>query len=382
MRTSLEEKEAKNLAPYAIKSKQSKGRKFEEKADDERLCFQRDKDRIIHCKAFRRLDEKTQVFVAGSGDHYRTRLTHTLEVAQIARDIARRLCLNEDLCEAIALAHDLGHPPFGHAGEAALNEVMEKYDMRFEHNEQSRRVVEVLEKAYPDFDGLNLSIEVLEGMVKHQTAWDQAGKKFEVFPHLEAQAVNIADEIAYTNHDMDDGMRSGLIKLNQLEQLTLWKKGTAEVKKKYGKIKNEQVFIARTISTIIALMIDDLCRQTMANLKKFKVKSVKDIKKHRGTLSEFSGDMKEMLKELRQFLYNNFYLHPKIAAHNLRGKNMIRKLFEYYYENPDWFPKIGEQFRKGAARNDKFLIAIKDYIAGMTDRFLLKEYRASTKNKL
>lgn len=366
-----------HLASYAVKSSESKGRRFNEKTDDERLCFQRDKDRIIHCKAFRRLDEKTQVFMAGSGDHYRTRLTHTLEVAQIARDIARRLGLNEDLSEAIALAHDLGHPPFGHAGEEALNDCMKAFKMHFEHNEQSRRVVEKLEKAYPGFDGLNLSYEVLDGMIKHQTAWDQAGKVFETSAHLEAQIVNIADEIAYTNHDMDDGIRSGLITIKQLRKFEIWQLAEDEVKKKYGKKIEEEVLISRVISTIIALMIQNLCKTTLMNIKKFKIKTLSDVKKHRGVLAEFSEEMKAMLKDLRVFLFENFYLNPKIEVFTLRGKRMIKKLFEYYLRNSNKFPKK-EFLKKGS----DIRIAVKDYIAGMTDGFLAKEYGKMLKDKV
>lgn len=373
----LQEREADGLASYAVKSSDSAGRKYPEKLDDERLCFQRDKDRIIHSKAFRRLDEKTQVFVAGSGDHYRTRLTHTLEVAQVARDIARRLRLNEDLCEAIALAHDLGHPPFGHAGEEALNEVMRNFGLHFEHNEQSRRVVEALERAYPNFPGINLTIETLDGLMKHQTAWDQAGKIFEISAHLEAQVVNVADEIAYTNHDMDDGIRSGLISLKQLRKFRLWQLGEKEVREKYGpavksgRVKKlpEDILVARVVSAIIALMIDDFCKQTEKNIKKYKIKSVENVKEYQGTLGEFSENMKIIIKELRQFLFENFYLNPKIEAFTLRGKWMIKKLFEYYYKNPGKFPgmlRVSEKER---------VLAIKDYIAGMTDRFLIQEFK-------
>ena len=223
-RYELEEIEEKTLSSYAIKSSKSLGRKHEEEIEDDRLCFQRDKDRIVHCKAFRRLDDKTQVFIGGTGDHYRTRLTHTIEAAGISRDIARRMGLNEDLCEAIALAHDLGHPPFGHGGEDALDEIMKKYGYRFEHNEQSLRVVEKLENVYPNFNGLNLTVEVLDGMIKHQTSWDRKGIEIKTSPHLEAQVVNVADEIAYTNHDLDDGIRAGLIRIEALEKFKLWGK--------------------------------------------------------------------------------------------------------------------------------------------------------------
>jgi dGTPase len=362
-RDELEERERKWLAPYAVKSGDSEGRKFDEKAGDERLCFQRDKDRIVHCKAFRRLEEKTQVFTAGSGDHYRTRLTHTLEVTQISRDIARRLKLNEDLCEVISMAHDLGHPPFGHGGEDALDEVLQKYDLHFEHNEQSRRVVEILEKSYPDFDGLNLSIEVLDGLIKHQTSWDQSGKEFETSAHLEAQVVNVADEIAYTNHDMDDGLRSGFIKLSDLEKFKIWKIASERVVSKYGEIIDEHVRVSRIISSIISLMIEDFCVQTEANIEEFGIKSLEDVVTHKGLIAHFSPAMDEMISELRKHLFKNFYMNPDIYKFVKEGEKMIEKLFDYYMDNPDKFP--GDV-------NDA--IAVKDYIAGMTDGYLVAEF--------
>ena len=363
------EKEDLILALYAIKSAESNFRKFSEVTEDKRPCFQKDKDRIIHCKAFRRLDQKTQVFTAGIGDHYRTRLTHTIEVEQIGRDIARRLGLNEDLCEAIALAHDLGHPPFGHAGEDALNEVMQEFGGSFEHNEQSQRVVEVLEKAYPNFDGLNLTLEVLDGMIKHQTAWDQEGKQFEVSAHLEAQVVNFADEIAYTNHDIDDGLRSGIITLSELEKLNLWRKAKEKVTKKYGKLSDKQVLKSRTISSIMSAMIEDLCEQTEKNIKKNKINSVADVRNLNKQIVRFGKEMTEDLREMRQFLYRNFYLSPKIVALTKEGTQMIKKLFHHYVANPDKFPK------KDFLKNDNDIsMEVKDYIAGMTDRFLVDEY--------
>ncbi len=345
-----------DLSNFAIKT--SEGRKHSEKLNNDRNDFLRDKHRIIHSKAFRRLDQKTQVFMAGSGDHYRTRLTHTLEVAQISRDVARRLHLNEDLCEVIALAHDLGHPPFGHAGEDALDEIMKKFDMHFEHNEQSLRVVEKLEKAYPNFDGLNLSIEVLEGLIKHQTAFDQSGKKFEFSAHLEGQVVNIADEIAYINHDIDDGLRSKLITLDQIDKIKLWQFAKKETEKRFGKINEEDILIARTTSKLISLMIEDLLKNTEENFK-----NIDNIKEYKGNIIEFSDEMKSNLLELREFLLNNFYLNPKILKFTDKGKTMIKKLFDFYLKNPDKLP-----------RQDKNIVSIKDYIAGMTDNFLIKEY--------
>ena len=372
-REELEEREKKWLAPYAVKSGNSIGRKFKETSDG-RMCFQRDKDRIIHSKAFRRLDEKTQVFIAGSGDHYRTRLTHTLEVAQISRDIARRLKLNEDLCEAIALAHDLGHPPFGHGGEEMLDKLMHEHGMHFEHNEQSRRVVEVLEKAYPDFDGLNLSFEVLDGLIKHQTSWDQAEKKFETSAHLEAQVVNIADEIAYTNHDIDDGFRSGLISIKELAEFDIWKMAMSDVDKKYGKGLSEEVKVSRIISTIISLMIEDFCTQTEANIKNAKIRSLSDVIAHKGILAHFSPEMDKMVSVLRKFLYDNFYINPKVYDFVKVGEQKISKLFKFYMENPSKFP-AARAGQAGIVGDEKFVVAVKDYIAGMTDGYLVAEFK-------
>jgi len=348
----LERLEADRLAPYAVRSMESKGRKFSENSDGKsgRLCFQKDRDRIIHCKAFRRLDEKTQVFPAFFGDHFRTRLTHTLEVAQISRDICRRLGLNEDLAEAIALAHDLGHPPFGHSGEDALNEVVAG---GFEHNNQSQRVVEKLEKLYPDFDGLNLSLEVLEGLAKHQTSWDQAGLEAGDGRegggmHLEGQVVNLADEIAYTNHDMDDGLRSGVLRVEDLDETALWQEAKRLVGEKYGQVPSGKVGISRIISSIIYFMIDDVVSHFDESVVKF------------------SNGMVEKIRELREILFEKFYLSGKVKSKLDKGRMMIKKLFQYYLENPE---KVPEKYR----RDEKIEVAVKDYIAGMTDRFLEKE---------
>lgn len=350
------------LADYAIK--ESTGRAYPEVLDDGRGPFHRDRDRIIHCKAFRRLDRKTQVMVAGSGDHYRTRLTHSLEVAQIARDLARRLHLNEDLCETIALAHDLGHPPFGHIGEAALDEMMRKFDMNFEHNEQSRRIVEVLEKGYPTFDGLNLTNETIEGLIKHQTAYDQEGKKFEKFSHLEAQVVNAADEIAYSNHDIDDGIRLGVLKVEDMEHIELWRVAREVVEEKYGKIDLKK-YRMRVISVMMAKMVEDFCAETQKKLKENNIKTLDDVKNFQGLLCCFSNEMKEMMRGLRTFLFQKFYMHPMVLEKVDAGSEMIKKLFQHYLDNPDKFPK----------GNKPGVVQIKDYIAGMTDGFLMKEFK-------
>lgn len=366
----LAKREYDNLVSYAVKSVSSSGRKFKESDLRDRLCFQRDKERIIHCKAFRRLDKKTQVFTVWSGDHYRTRLTHTLEVAQISRDICRRLGLNEDLAETISLAHDLGHPPFGHVGEETLDEILKTHGRHFEHNEQSRLIVEKLEKSYPNFDGLNLTLEVLDGMIKHQTSWDQRSKKFEISAHLEAQVVNLADEIAYTAHDIDDGIRSDLIKLNSLGKLKLWKLALKNVYKKYKKITVSEVLIARALSQIIALLIEDLCNVAEKNIKKYKIKTVDDVSNHKLPIATFSENLKIMLKEMRMYLYKNFYMNPAVRKDVLIGKKMMKCLFEFYLKHPEKLPK--NYYTKN--KKTDILEAVKNYIAGMTDLFLLQEY--------
>lgn len=360
----LEIREAKLLMGYAVKSRDSKGRKYEENGNDNRLCFQLDKDRVVHCKAFRRLEAKTQVFIAGSGDHYRTRLTHTLEVAQVSKDIARRMGLNEDLSETIALAHDLGHPPFGHGGEDALDKMMRKHGSSFEHNQQSKRIVENLEKFYPHFDGLNLTVEVLDGLMKHQSAWDQSGKKFEIAAHMEAQVVNLSDEIAYTNHDMDDGIRSGLITVDELEKFEIWQIALNQVIKQYGDLTSN-VLVSRVISKIISLMIEDLCDQTEKNIVDLGIATLDDVHNHRGYVVAFSPKMKNMIAELRHFLFNNFYMAPQVSLNVEEGQKMIEKLFDFYMENPN---------KMTSKLYDDLIIVTKDYIAGMTDSFLVAEF--------
>ncbi len=362
----LEKQEAECLASYAVKSRDSLGREFPEEKDKYRLIFQKDKERVIHSKAFRRLDQKTQVLTAGTGDHYRTRLTHTLEVAQISRGMARRLGLNEDLAEVIALAHDLGHPPFGHAGEDALNEIMQEFGAHFEHNEQSKRVVETLERSYPHFKGLNLSMEVREGLMKHQTAFDQEGKIFEVSAHLEAQIVNIGDETAYINHDIDDGLRSGLISLEQLGQFALWRAAGELAKEKHGQNMGREILIARTISKMISLMINDLCVNTTKNLEENKIETLDDVKNYQGALAVFSEEMRAKIDEIRHFLYQNFYLSEEVVTKNAHGKEMIKKTFYHLMKHPQSFG-----WEKIKSEESSLEVAVKDYIAGMTDRFLI-----------
>jgi dGTPase len=360
-RAKLMSLEDKFLAPYAVKSKDSKGREYPEKEDSSRTPFQKDRDRIIHSRAFRRLKMKTQVFVAHHGDHFRTRLTHTLEAAQVSRDIARSLGLNEDLAEAITLAHDLGHTPFGHAGEHALDEMLQPFGLSFEHNRQSRRIVEELEHVYPGFLGLNLTYEVRQGLMKHQSPWDQAEAEFHG-ASLEAQVVNLADEIAYNNHDVDDGWRAGLLHEDDLNELAIWREVEKIVKEKYGEISDRAVKHDRMISSMMGFMIKDLIETSAANLE--------NADKAENELISFSPEMTTWTKELKQFLSEKFYFHPSVLKLSEKGQQIIRDLFTRYHENPTLLPE-DEQAAIKAGENPE--IVIKDYIAGMTDEFAEKE---------
>jgi dGTPase len=359
--------ENKNLAGYAVKSSQSRGRVYPEKESKFRTPFQRDRDRIIHCKAFRRLKHKTQVFIISEDDHYRDRLTHTLEVAQISRDVARIFGLNEDLAESIALAHDLGHTPFGHSGEEVLNEIMHKFSSGFEHNLQSKRVVTLLEKRYPDFDGLNLSIEVIEGLMKHQTAFDNADKKLEGNT-LEAQIVNLADEIAYTSHDIDDGLRSKLFSFKEISKLKLIEDAVKKIEK--SNYDTQEIFNSRVVSQLISLMIDDLLNNTEKNILKLKIKTLQDVMKAQ-KIADFSTKMNEKIKEARNFLLKRMYYHPKQVRKAKKGQMIIQKLFDIFYKNPELLP---EKFQKIIKEREPLEIVVKDYIAGMTDSYAMNEY--------
>jgi dGTPase len=361
----LKEEEAR-LAPYAVRSSNSGGRVHKEKSDDYRLPFQRDRDRVMHSKAFRRLQAKAQVFVAYFGDHYRDRLTHSLEVAQIARDICRRLGLNEDLAECISLAHDIGHPPFGHGGEQALNEVLKERGFHYEHNEQGIRVLTELESPYPGFNGLNLTKEVLDGLLKHEP-----GK---VLPHLEAQMVDNADQIAYVNHDIDDALRAGIIKESQLAHMALWRETQERVAQEYGaQLLHNERFIRRINSKMIGAMINDLQEETEMRLVKNNIRSVEDVYICKKPLVGFSGPMEEKIKELKDFLMEYFYFNPKVADKINRGKKILKSLFLYYLDNLQELPGDLQARISGGEAGE---IIVKDYIAGMTDHFAEENYKS------
>jgi len=361
------------LAPYAMKSCNTRGRVYKEKEHPYRSAYQRDRDRIVHSAAFRRLEYKTQVFVNHEGDYYRTRLTHTIEVSQIARTIASALRLNQDLTEAIALAHDLGHTPFGHSGEEVLNKLMSESG-GFNHNLQGLRVVDYLEERYPDFPGINLSWEVREGIVKHSSMFDKAFKIKGLAPHeaptLETQVVDIADEIAYNNHDLDDGLASGLILEEDLKSLEIWNNLNTTIlegSKKIEESKRKYLIIR----SLINIQVTDLILQTEANIKQFKLKKYTDVKKSDRKIVSFSPDMLRLRNPLRKFLMDNLYRHYRVVRMSTKAKRFIEELFNAYSNIPEQLP--WEAQRKIPVDGVKRVVC--DYIAGMTDRCALDEYK-------
>jgi dGTPase len=361
------------LAPYAV-SISKHGRKFAEPAPSGRSEFQRDRDRIIHSSAFRRLEYKTQVFVNHEGDLFRTRLTHSIEVAQIGRSIARRLALNEDLVEAIALAHDLGHTPFGHAGQEELNSCMKDHG-GFEHNLQSLRVVDVLEERYAAFDGLNLCFETREGILKHCSLQHAAqlgevGTRFlnDKRPSLEAQITNLADEIAYNNHDIDDGLRSGLITLEQLSSVCLFENQLSEVRAAYPNLA-ERRLVHETVRRMINIQVTDLILQTEQNISAQKPRNVNDVR-NAPPLVAFSSEMDELNRELKLFLRLNLYRHYQVMRMSTKARRIVRELFQAFTGDKRLLPPQFVVQEKG-----KQVRQIADYIAGMTDRYAIREHR-------
>lgn len=372
-REEYERREKEFLAPYAAKSCESRGREHKEKECPFRSTFQRDRDRIIHSEAFRRLEYKTQVFVNHEGDYYRTRLTHTLEVAQISRGVARTLRLNEDLAEAIALAHDLGHTPFGHAGESTLNEMMSD-EGGFEHNHQSFRVVTLLERRYPEFTGLNLSHEVLEGIVKHSGEYDRPDVQvFQTYGHptLEAQIINVVDEIAFMNHDLDDGLQSGMLAFEGLKEVPLWQETFDAVRRDFPDARPKiQKF--QTIRRLIHLLVGDLQAETKRRIDEKCLLSLDDVRKNGENVVAFSDPMHAKTRELINYLYTNLYRHYRVIRMADKAQRILADLFTTYLNNPRILPPTlhAEIQKSGKAKRH-----ICDYIAGMTDRFALSEHK-------
>ncbi len=363
-----------DLAPYAANSETTRGRRHFEASPAGRNEFQRDRDRIIHSTAFRRLEYKTQVFVNHEGDLFRTRLTHSLEVAQIGRGIARNLGLHEDLVEAIALAHDLGHTPFGHAGQDVLNACMRDFG-GFEHNLQSLRVVDELEQKYAEFDGLNLTFETREGILKHCSRENarQLGDVGERFlqgqsPSLEAQVANLADEIAYNNHDVDDGLRSGLITLEQLEEVAVFARHLQQVRSQYPNLGGRRL-VHETVRRMINAQIVDLCGQSARNIAEAAPANVDEVRNAKPLIA-FSADMQQAQRELKQFLRANLYRHYRVNRMSSKASRILRELFQAFADDTGLLP---EDFQMRAQQNKARAIA--DYIAGMTDRYAILEHR-------
>ena len=371
-RQELEQLERQFLAPYAQFSGDTRGRQHQEAPPLWRSQYQRDRDRVIHSRAFRRLEYKTQVFLNGSGDHLRTRLTHTIEVAAGARNISSALRLNTDLAETIALAHDLGHSPFGHKGETALARLMKGHG-GFEHNLHSLRIVEELEEKYPGFPGLNLSWEVLEGLAKHQTAYDHPdGRKGFDAKHssLEAQIANLADEIAYYSHDLDDGLDSGLLSESHLtKHVQVWAQAARRVKKEHGNLPDEcrRYF---TIRTIIDLQIRDVVETSERLIQAAGVQTADDVRRFPQALIQYSPERRKLNRELRNYLYKNLYYNPVVHQPNVRAVKMLEQLFKHFLAHPK---EIGDSSRRRLKQTGLHR-AVCDYLAGMTDRYAMLEY--------
>jgi len=366
-----------NLAPYAAQPHASRGRRFREPPPGSRTEYQRDRDRIIHSTAFRRLEYKTQVFVNHEGDLFRTRLTHSLEVAQIARHLARNLGLNEDLAEAIALAHDLGHTPFGHAGQDALNACMRPYG-GFEHNAQSLRVVDELEDKYASFRGLNLTFESREGILKHCSlrrarALGDIGERFlkRRQPGLEAQIANLADEIAYNNHDIDDGLRAGLLTFEQLESVPLVARHLAAAQRAYRRLSPKQLR-HETIRRLISTLVKDVTDTSRARLEAAGPADIDAVRAQRKPLVAFSPALRSEATVLKRFLYRNLYRHPRVSRNTVEAHRVIRDLFEAFFAQPRLMPaEHARETRASEKRDGRSGRArtVADYIAGMTDRY-------------
>ncbi len=371
-------------APYAATDDTSRGRQFPEPRPSHRSEYQRDRDRIIHCAAFRRLEYKTQVFVNHEGDLYRTRLTHSIEVAQIGRTVARALGLNEDLTEAISLAHDLGHTPFGHAGQDALNECMRDHG-GFEHNLQSLRVVDVLEERYAEFPGLNLTFETREGILKHCAVakareLGEIGRRFldKTQPSLEAQLANVADEIAYNNHDVDDGLRAGLITVEQLRAVRLFAEQFDNVVRRYPNLPERRA-IHETVRRMIGRVVTDLIEETTRRIAEAGVHSIEDVRRQPVSLVAYSEPVKGQTLELKRFLRTNLYAHERVKQATDGSVRILKELFHAFFADPrrlpvQYQPKIREAGNDTAARAR----IVADYVAGMTDRYALREHAQLT----
>lgn len=376
------------LASYACRPDMSLGRLYDEQESSTRTCFQRDRDRVIHSKAFRRLKHKTQVFITDEGGDYRTRLTHTLEVAQIARSLSRALMVNEDLAEVVALSHDLGHPPFAHMGEDSLTELMAPFG-GFEHNDQSLRIVTVLEEKYPDFDGLNLSWETLEGVVKHngpiecgedglpytlKSFLPKMDLRIDTYPSVEAQIAALSDDIAYNNHDVEDGLSAGLFDFDDLRQITLMKEIIDQVNEKWPHLPSHR-FMSQIIREMIGCMVEDVFAETKRRLKDLSPETPEDIRMADRMMVAFSDEMYNKVQELRRFLFERMYNHYTVRRMRARAMHLITDMFELFLDDPRCLPTRWAQNFKACGNEDERARVVVDYIASMTDRAAMSEHK-------
>lgn len=370
-RKETESLEEQTLAPYAARSARTHGRKYPEPAHEHRSEFQRDRDRILHSRCFRRLEYKTQVFINGTADHYRTRLTHTLEMTAVGRTLARALGANHDLTEAIALAHDIGHSPFGHAGEEALNELMAGHG-GFDHNIQSVRWVEELELSYPTYPGLNLTWELRAGLYKHQAhipGFTVDGQAIGPHQYIEAQIADVADDMAYSAHDIDDGLDAGLLNEDQLKTVEAWRRAAARARQQYGELPADHRLRA-TVRAVLDMQVEDVLRTSESLLARYQPQSPADIMACPERVVGYSPEMREIMRELRKFLFENMYWSPMVDKANKEATAMMRKLFLHYVAHPE---VMGGKARARIPKDGVWRAAC-DYLSGMTDRYALDEY--------
>ncbi|MCB0186603.1 MAG: deoxyguanosinetriphosphate triphosphohydrolase, partial [Caldilineaceae bacterium] len=374
-REDLERREDVFLAPYGMRSSESRGRLYPEEEHAYRSAYQRDRDRIIHTTAFRRLEYKTQVFVYSEGDHYRNRLTHSIEVAQIGRTIARTLGANEDLAEAICLAHDLGHPPFGHVGEATLNDLMADHG-GYDHQRQTYRILTALEQRYPDHPGLNLTYEVLEGVVKHDTDYDIVDAR-DYTPEergtLECQLSNLSDEIAYNTSDLDDGLRSGILEPGAVAELGIARKVLDSLGEPYSANLRHNDLRYRFIRRLVGIEVSDVIAATQHNIAEAGIQSLADLRNYGKNVADYSPEMHELNTELKRYLFDCFYRHYRVVRMATKAERLLCDLFRDYVEQPLQLPT---ELRERAKQDENALYRIVcDYLAGMTDRYAIQEHR-------
>jgi dGTPase len=371
----LEAREDEYLAPYAMHSSRSRGRAYPEEEHRYRTAYQRDRDRIIHTTAFRRLEYKTQVFVYSEGDHYRNRLTHSVEVAQVGRTLARSLGCNEDLTEAICLAHDLGHPPFGHVGEATLNHLM-KHHGGYDHQKQTYRIITELERRYPEHPGLNLTYEVREGVVKHDTSYDIVDAS-NYDPHergtLECQLSNLADEIAYNTSDMDDGLRSGILEPAAVRKLAISQRVLASLGEDKDADLSQTMLRHRFIRRLVGIEISDTLQATEANIQAAGITTLEELRVQPGNVANYSPEMQELNSELKQYLFKNFYRHYRVVRMATKAERLLGDLFNAYIEQPLQLPLETQQ--RAEEHAERLHRVVCDYIAGMTDRYAIQEHK-------